>query len=106
LKFPSPALRARATRSHGRQLPLAALDLEQQRSPGFERRAALGKKVMRVVHGLDTGQLVVEAALRDLAANASEDKCVRNNINAAGSWKSMEVAVINCLIYREMRSQA
>ena len=28
------------------------------------------QKGMRVVHGLDTGQLVVEAALRDFAANA------------------------------------
>ncbi|MEA3109211.1 MAG: hypothetical protein QOI88_3816 [Gammaproteobacteria bacterium] len=54
----------------GRHLPLAALDLQKERRPRFERGFALRKIIVRVVDALDAGQFVVEATLRHLAANA------------------------------------
>jgi hypothetical protein len=50
-------------------ISLASLDLQKKRRPCFKRGAALRKIVVPVVHALNTVKLVVEAALRDLAAN-------------------------------------
>src|SRR5450631_2655439 len=65
----------------------------KQGSPGFERRAALCKKVMRVVHGLNTGQLVVEAALRHLAANAQRGQMCAHGAPQVVNRKCVQTVV-------------
>ena len=61
---------ARRLASDRRDLLRAALDVEQQRRPGFQRRAALVEIVVRVIGALDTAQLVTQTAFGHFTADA------------------------------------
>src|SRR5262249_46807191 len=59
-----------ALSSNLRDLPLAALDLQQHGGPRLQRRAPFREVVVGVVGTLYTSQLVPQPSLRDFAAAA------------------------------------
>ena len=69
---------ARRLPSDRRDLLRTAFDVEQQRRPGFQRRAALVEIIVRVVGALDSAQLVTQTALGHFAADA-EGRQVRSH---------------------------